>query len=224
MERKEVKICFSTARARPWVSRRIRRGRFQLEMLKAALGSLRETRGGWPQSRRAHLGSSHAPQHKSVLRRHQGGTIHVVEKEHLLHTTRCDVTATWHLLSDLILTTALRGRGCYALFFNRWGHWGSDRLAHLPKAEQGASGGVWGVVQTICGQADNMQQSPQNAPASAPVAPLWETEEHNQARATTFSSVHILGSILHHGEKLEATFQPWGICEINASNGILCSH
>ena len=23
-----------------------------------------------------------------------------------------------------------------------------------------------------------------------------------------FSSVHILGSILHHGEKLEATFQP----------------
>ena len=86
-------------------------------MLKAALGSLRETHGGWPQSRTAPLGSSHAPQDKSVLRRHQGGIIHVVEKEHLLHTTRCDVTAAWHLLSDLILTTALRGRGCYALFF-----------------------------------------------------------------------------------------------------------
>ena len=76
-------------------------------MLKAALASLGETHGGWPQSQRAPLGSSHAPQHESV---------HVAEKGHLLHTTRCGVTATWHLLSDLILTTAPRGRGCYALF------------------------------------------------------------------------------------------------------------
>lgn len=74
----------------------------------------------------------------------------------------------------------------FVCFVYRWGHWGSDRLGHLPKAEQGASGGVWGVVQTVCGQVDNMQQSPQNAPAFAPVAPLWETEEHNQATATTF--------------------------------------
>ena len=86
-------------------------------MLKTALSCLQETLGGWPQSWRVPLGSSHTPQHESVLRRHQGGTIHVIEKEHLLHTTRCNVMATWHLLSDLILSIALRGRGCYAFFF-----------------------------------------------------------------------------------------------------------
>lgn len=79
------------------------------------------------------------------------------------------------------------------------------REVTCPKQHRKSVAGLLGAVETFHGQ--YVVEA-----LLTPVAPLLQTEARNILGHQHLSSKAILGSILHNSEKLEATFQPQGVC------------